>query len=157
ELETKFEILREVVYFSNIFAKVGGRNVFFNKFYCGQPSTHGSKGLTPFILYFVLDKDPRYEIRTNPFRGTEETVNVNVFDLKTKLRGGRKSFLHGSGSIQECLDNLEAMSIYAEGVPKSYWDRWRPRFVSVADFFNHLNNTAGLAYVVLRNFDGLIG
>jgi predicted Ser/Thr protein kinase len=162
ELERRFSILRDIVYFPNIITRVSrNRDAFFSNFYCGRPSvsgngSHGYKGRTPFILYFVLDKNPRYEIRTNPFRGTQEIVNVNVFDLKTNLRGGRTSFLHGSDSIQECLDNLEALSIYAEGVPKSYWHRWRPRFASVADFFDHLNDTEGLDYVVLRNFDDLV-
>jgi predicted Ser/Thr protein kinase len=162
KLESKFIVLRDIVYFPNIITRVSpNREAFFNQFYWGRPGaskkgSHGYKGQTPFILYFVLDENPRYETRTNPFRGTQETVNVNVFDLKTKLRGGRTSFLHGSDSIQECLDNLDALSIYAEGVPKSYWLRWRPKFASMADFFDHLNNTAGLNYVVLRNFDDLV-
>jgi predicted Ser/Thr protein kinase len=162
KLERRFSILRDIVYFPNIITRVSrNRDAFFNTFYWGRPSasrkgSHGYKGKSPFILYFVLDKNPRYEIRTNPFRDTQEIVNVNVFDLKTSLRGGRTSFLHGSDSIQECLDNLEALSIYEEGVPKSYWHRWRPKFGSVADFFDHLNKTEGLDYVVLRNFDDLI-
>jgi hypothetical protein len=83
-------------------------------------------------------------------------VNVNAFDLKTRLRAGRSGFLHGSDSIQECFDNLEALTNYAENVPKSYWLCWRPAFASVAEFFERLDRIEGLEYVVMRNFDGLL-
>ena len=157
EISQRFEILRAIVYTPNFIARAGGdRKALFRKFYCGGPGSHGEKGLTPFILYFVMDKAPRYEIRTNPFRGTQETVNVNVFDLKNKLRGDLSSFLHGSDSVQECFDNLEALTIHLQEVPKSYWLRWRPRFSSVSDFFARLNETVGLEYVVLRNFEDLM-
>jgi hypothetical protein len=159
EISKTFDILRAIVYTPEIFSKLGGdTRTILNKFYCGHPCpcTQGDRGRTPFVLYFVLDKEPRYETRTNPFRGTRETGNVNVFDLKTRLRGGRDGCLHGSASIQECYDILESLTTRAEGVPKSYWRCWRPTFVSVAEFFEHLNGVAGLDYLVLRNFDGLV-
>jgi predicted Ser/Thr protein kinase len=157
EISNKFDILRAVIYTPHLFS--GGernRNAILDKFYCGRPCPHGDKGRAPFILYFVLDREPRYETRANPFRGTLDTVNVNVFDLKMKLRCGRTGFLHGSDSIQECFDNLEALTIRPEGLPKSYWLCWRPTFASVPEFFEHLNGVAGLDYLVLRNFDGLV-
>ena len=108
------------------------------------------------MLYFVLDKDPVYEVRTNPFRGTKDIANTNIFDLKTRLRQGRTGYLHGSDSIQESFDNLEALTTYGrQGVPKSYWLRWRPEFESVNRFFEHLNKQACMEYVVMRNFDSL--
>jgi len=157
ELSKKFEILRAIVYLPEIFGQLGvDRMDFLSKFYSGRLDSHGEKGLTPFVLYFVLDKDPRYEMRTNPTRGTQETVNVNVLDLTLRLRGNRSAFLHGSDSTQECFDNLEALTVYGGDVPKSYWLRWRPVFVSVSDFFGRANEVPGLEYVVLRNFESLM-
>jgi predicted Ser/Thr protein kinase len=157
ELSTRFEILRTILYTPQFFSKLGeDANSVLKKFYSRRDAVHGDKGRTPFILFLVLDKEPRYGIRLNVSRGTREMVNVNVFDMKAKLRGGRTAFLHGSSSVQECYDNLEALSIYVQDVPKSYWLHWRPSFASVTDFFEQLNTIAGLDYVVLRNFDDLV-
>jgi hypothetical protein len=79
-----------------------------------------------------------------------------MFDLKIKLRKDRTGFLHGSDSILESFDNLEALTTQSEGPPKSYWLHWRPTFSSVDALFSHLNEFAELNYVVLRNFDGLL-
>ena len=157
ELSNKFDLLRGIVYMPTVFGKMlPDREQTLAHFYCRRPCSSGKKGLTPFILYFVLDKAPRYEIRTNSSRGTHGLVNVNVFDLKTRLRAGRKNFLHGSDSIQECFDNLESLSYYEENVPKSYWFCWRPVFSSVDEFFGRLSQVEGLEYVVMRNFDSLL-
>ena len=157
ELASRFALVRAILYTPSIFGKKqSNRTDILASFYCGRPSSHGKKGLEPFILYFVLDTKPAYENRINASRGIPSLVNVNVFDLKTRLRAGREGFLHGSDTIQECFDNLEALTIYAENVPKSYWLRWRPRFDSVLALFESLNSVETLQYVVLRNFDDLL-
>lgn len=153
-LNKRFRVIRCIRYEPSFFKKIGlNREKVLNRFYSGRSSKHGQKGYQSFILYFVLDEAPNYEVRENPFRGEKTIVNTNTFEIKNYLRSGRNSFLHASDSIQEAYDNLEALSLY--GKPLSYWYRWRPQFNSLSELFDSLNKNPNLYYVVLRNFDVL--
>jgi predicted Ser/Thr protein kinase len=156
-ISRRFDIIRTILYTPQIFGKLGqSTETVLSQFYSRRDAVHGAKGRAPFILYFVLDANPRYELRHNASRSAYEMVNVNVFDMKAKLRKGRTAYLHGSSSLQESYDNLEALSLYANDAPKSYWIHWRPSFASLDQFFEYLKTRKGLEYVILRNFGTLL-
>jgi predicted Ser/Thr protein kinase len=157
EIAKKFTILQAVTYSVESIKLLGSSRIeFLSRFYHGRISQHGEKALKPFTVFVVLDLNPIYEIRTNAFNGDKNVVNINTFDFLQTIRKGRTSFLHGSDNIQESFDNLETLMFYQKGVPLNYWHAWRPHFKTVNEFFNTLNNTEGLQYVVQRNFDSLI-
>lgn len=155
DISDKFIIIREILYDPVFFQKKGKkRTEVLSEFYQGRISSHGEKGKKPFIVFFVIDPKPDYQVRENYFNGSKNIVNSNTFDLKIKTRKGRTSFFHCSDNIQEAYDNLESLSLYEENVPLNLWHSWRPEFPSVEAFFEHLEKE-NINYVVLRNYEEL--
>jgi hypothetical protein len=155
-IASKFTIVFAATYHPTAFNVMGKDRVsVLNRFYGGRISNHGTKGIEPFIVYMVFDESPVYEKRRNPFNLLETTVNINTFDLKNSLREGRTSFLHATDNIQESYDNLEALTFYRHRVPVCYWEIWRRKFLTLEEIFYTLNETSGLEYVILRNFEDL--
>lgn len=154
----KFKIIQKISYDLSTIKQIGpSRLEFLYKIYHGRVSKHGDKAKKPFTLFVVIDNEPKYEQRSNVFTGKKSIVNVNMFDVLQILRKGRNSYLHGSDSIQESYDNLETLTFYNKQVPLLYWHLWRPRFESIKEFFDCLNNNKDLKYIVMRNFDDLLG
>lgn len=151
-LRERFTILQEILFHPKALRKkYSSREVALDAFYHGRASGHGKKATEPFYLYLIMDQAPRYETRANALNGRQSVVNGNIFDLKQGLRKGRTGFLHGTDTLQEAFDNLEAFSIYEGSAPLCYAESWRPDFADAEAFFEHLNNAPGLDYLVMRN------
>ncbi len=153
-IENSFKVVRRIKFMPAMLdAMPGGRMKVLNDFYRGQTATHGDKAEQPFLLYILLDEDPIYEVRTNKSRGTSSVVNVKTFDLKNRLRGDRKQYLHSTCNLEETHDNLRALTFYENNIPFVFWEKWRPQFSSMSEWFAVLNADPKLEYVILRNFD----
>jgi hypothetical protein len=158
QLASQFDIVRAIVHLPNFFAHLGGdRDEILCKFYGGRTyCSEGTMGSAPFILYFVLDRQPRYGICQGS-RNMPSPVNATVFDFKVGFQSACDTeLLHGSETIQESFDNLEALTCHGEEIPKSYWLRWRPTFASARDFIHTLNLVKGLQYVFLGDYEDLL-
>ncbi|MFK7903361.1 MAG: RIO1 family regulatory kinase/ATPase [Nitratireductor sp.] len=156
-ISKSFTIVQKIRYHTNSTKLLGPHRLdFLYKFYHGRVSKHGNKAKDPFTVFVVFDQKPKYEVRKNVFNGDENVLNVNTFDFLQKIRKGRTSFLHGSDCIQESFDNLEALCMYDTNIPLKYWYEWRPKFNSIDEFFERLNQEKSLKYVVLRNFEDLL-
>lgn len=122
-------------------------------------------GAGPFRVFLIEDLEPRYDNRKTS-SGIRK-ININLFDLKTKLRkitgGGHR--IHGSDSVSE--SNLNSISLFGHGLGAivnnpnlleltndSYihrnltgalgWKNWE-------EFFSTLS--LAVTFVVLRNYD----
>jgi len=81
-------------------------------------------------------------------------VNLNLYDLKHRLRNGRLGFMHASDNIEECYDVLKVIShIMDDDTIFSLLVDRRPTFKGLTDFFETINSYSKLEYVVQRNFD----
>lgn len=154
----RFEIIQAITYNPKAFAAIGSNRLdVLDRFYQGRTVSHGNKGYEPFVVYFVFDETPVYGTRRNLYSGCDSIVNVNTYELKKILRKNRSSYFHASDSIQESYDNLESLTFNVHRVPIRYWEAWRPKFSTLEVFFEQLNRTDGLEYVVLRNFENFPG
>ena len=111
-----------------------------------------SKGTNPMIVFVVLDENPIYE-----FKQTSRQLkhfNRGLFELKHELRQGRGNYLHATDNIEETHDDLKIFSeVTGDSSIYDEWNKWRPTFNNLTDYFEELNSREGLEYVVMRNFD----
>lgn len=157
KLKEKFFIRRSIIYPKYSSKKI--RNNILDKFYNFTTDKHAKKGLRKFIVYYVIDYDPKYDYRN--VRDECIKVNINTYDLKIELRQGRTGYLHASNNIEESHDNLISLNQKTgkknqqeiEKIPLYYWDEVRPRFNSLTELFERLNTFSNLQYLVLRNYD----
>lgn len=141
----------------------------FTRFYGVNLPSNSSKekecGIGEFLLCVVRDEHPVYEERMTS-RGPE-TVNVNMFDSKTRYREwtGYGHKIHGTNSEKETnhdltlligknvkdfiLENPDPSSVEALQRDIEGASGWK----SLRHLFYVLNST--IAYVVLRNFESL--
>ncbi len=102
------------------------------------------RGKNEFFVYFFEDHNPKYNYRetTKNFR----LVNINTFDLKKRLRKETKSLIHITDNIQETKDNLRTLNLYEK--------YYKPKnFKNLNEVFKTLNETPGLEWLILRNFE----
>lgn len=97
----------------------------------------------PLNLYLITDPSPDYRLRPTT-RGRRE-VNVNLFDLKQKVRAMTRGQLHATDNTQETKDNMRVLGL-------NYHQR---EFNSLSDVFECLNES-GVNYVVMRGYHGLL-
>ena len=102
------------------------------------------RGKNEFFVYFFEDHNPKYNYRetTKNFR----LVNINTFDLKKRLRKETKSLIHITDNIQETKDNLRTLNLY-----EKYYKQ--KNFKNLNEVFQTLNETPGLEWLILRNFE----
>ncbi len=140
-----------------------------SRFY-GQNLPEGSEkethcGTDEFTCIIVEDSAPKYQTRETS-RGLE-TVNVNIFDLKSKYRswtgGGHK--IHGTNNIRESEHDLSLLfdknydyfkDITSDAVNFNHFNQdivgangWE----SIEKLFDYLNRFT--KYIVMRNFECL--
>ena len=125
-------------------------------------------GRGPFLLFILWDENPIYEKRQTSHG--DETVNVKMFDSKTKYRkwtgGGHK--IHATNSPEETNHDITLLlgknyEDYLKELSKKEWDgNFRPLkrditgaygWETITHFFYVINNT--LRYVVLRGDENL--
>lgn len=124
-------------------------------------------GRGPFLLVIVRDEKPQYMERDTISRSIE-LVNINMFDLKMKLRkltgGGHR--IHGTNDPIETAHDLSLLlGVSLERFLETSPDHWRGNirmlrqdlagargWDSAEQMFEILNNT--IRYAVLRNFQG---
>ena len=148
KIKEKFEI-KDVIDFNSF--QTSEWQGIMDELYRFDGSTHGNKGKNPFFLVIIEDKNPVYDIRSTTRK--VKPVNLNTYNLKKEIRQGRSGYLHGTDNLEETHDNLKTLSRYSEGLTWKYWEEWRPAFKNLTEFFDKLNSTPGLEYVIMRNFD----
>ena len=114
---------------SNIASRFYGQNVNDERF------------KSPFNLYVITDTNPIYEDRSTT-RGTR-SVNVNIFDLKQKVRRFTKGQIHATDNPKETEENLDCLGIELKKMK---------HFKSLSHLFEEMNNS-GINYLVMRNFE----
>ena len=97
---------------------------------------------TPLNLYLIEDPSPVYDVRQTT-RG-KRYVNVNLFDLKQRVRSITKGQIHATDNIHETKDNMKVLGL-------KYPQR---EFDSLSGVFERLNE-CNVNYVVLRDFERL--
>ncbi|MCK9563722.1 MAG: hypothetical protein M0R02_13510 [Bacteroidales bacterium] len=144
------EIIDEISHFDNLFLyekiiipPLKEKEKILSDFY--NMPVNDFRGENEFIIYVIHDKNPIYDYRDTS-KGLR-LVNYKMFDLKQVLRkktGGFK--VHATDNIQETKNNLLSLGLF----DKYYSQK---KFKSMRDLFTILNNTIGLEYVVLRNYE----
>ena len=119
-------------------------------------------GKGTFTLIVVEDKSPKYEQR-NTSKG-QETVNINIFDLKESFRsisGPPNDLIHATNNTVESNHDLTLLlgvncnDYKSTNIPDILntnlvgYDGWK----NISEMFYVLNNT--LDYIVLRNWQPL--
>jgi len=129
-----------------------GRKQIMDALYRYDGSTPGIKGIEDFYVFIIEDDNPNYAIR-DATRVTKP-VNLNMYDLKHKLREGRSGYLHATDNLEEVHDNLEVLAhIMDDESIYDIWKKWRPKFKGMTEFFNTIHSDKRLEYVIMRNFD----
>lgn len=111
-----------------------------SRFYGQEVSDERFK--TPLNLYLVEDPSPVYDVR-HTTRGNRY-VNVNVFDLKQKVRSITNGQIHATDNIHETKDNMKVLGLKYP----------QKTFSSIKSVFEMLNKR-NVNYVVLRGFEQL--
>lgn len=108
-------------------------------------------GYGPFLAFKIIDNHPKYELRKTS-SGTSN-VNVNIYDLKTKMRN-----LTGGGHLVHATDNTtesnEQINLFFPKKSNQSLFSINNSFESINDFFYWVK-ALRLNYVVLRNFEDL--
>ena len=166
DIRKKFELLEvyEINWKSDLFYDNMTR-------FCGKDmpplsfmETH--HGVGPFLLCVIIDKNPRYDLRSTT-KGVR-TVNVNTFDAKQTYRSlvDNKYRIHGTETEEETKHDLMILlgknlndirnslpQKWDEKIKKLHSDTDSESWENLSQLFDVLNAT--VKYVVVRNFENL--
>ena len=166
DIRKKFELLE--VYEIN-----WGSDLFYDNMvrFCGRNmpplsfmETHHGNG--PFLLCIIIDKNPRYDMRSTT-KGVR-SVNINTFDAKQTYRSwvGNKYRIHGTETAEETEHDLmillgKNLNDIRQSLPQRWDDEIKifhsdtnsQGWENISQLFYVLNAT--VRYVVLRNFENL--
>jgi hypothetical protein len=155
EISKRLEVIDKIILSPLLYQDYCRDRLTWLKFFYQVSRLRGSpKGKKPFCALVVLSRTPHYAPRRRVFSRETRIVNTEVFDLKCALRAGREGYLHSSDNQEEARTNLRYLSYDESSLPYLYLARQRPRFSTVKDVFQALNNLQGMEYVLLRTPSG---
>lgn len=110
--------------------------------YCGYGS---------FLVFKIIDNYPKYELRKTS--SGNSNVNVNIYDLKIKMRNitGGGHLIHGTDNT---IESNEQINLFFPKKSDQEFFSTNNSFESMNDFFHWVNDLK-LKYVILRNFEDL--
>ena len=155
EISKRNEILLRVSFDKNFYNYFPGKRIeFLNKFYLNKVESHGTKGYNGFILFIVGQKKAEYKEKLDPLSKKTKRVNVATFETKHQIRKGKLGVIHASNNPEEAYQNAAALSLFKRQFPLNIFEQNRPRFSSLSEVFQALNNS-NVNYAILRNWDFL--